>query len=506
MAGGDDDGEQATHVEGRFSRRMTTVKPPPAARLEDRGEIARGGQGVIRKMFDHNLHRYVAQKVMDPELLHHPDQRGRFLDEARITGQLDHPNIVPIYDVVEEEHSTEFVMKLVEGETLSKRLKRRKSADDLPRFLEIFLKVCDAIAFAHSRGVIHRDLKPANIMIGEFGEVYVMDWGCAHILPRKGQLSENTPQRMIVDEPGTVIGTSAYMSPEQAHGRTDEIDERTDVFGLGAVLYEILTGSPPYPGSNDDQQSALARAGKVRPPEEVEKLRTPPPGVSAIAMRALSAKREDRQQTVVALRDEIERFLHRGAFFTPRPFPAGTLIVREGDIADEAYIITSGHCEAFREERGRKLSLRTLGPGEVFGEGALFAREPRNASIVAVDDVTAIVLTQQVLDRELGTDSWLGTFIRALTARYRDLEARDMLTRRVIENGRIAAEIINHISRAGRWVRPGVLGTSWSRVWSALQPVLHITEDQALSIVAGTQDLDYDAPRDEITLALLSMA
>jgi eukaryotic-like serine/threonine-protein kinase len=502
---GDDDGEQATHVEGRYARRSGVVEVPLPVRLEDRGEIARGGQGVIRKMFDHNLHRYVAQKVMDPDLQHHPDERGRFLDEARITGQLDHPNIVPIYDVVEGEEKTEFVMKLIEGETLSKRLKRRK-ADDLPRMLDIFLKVCDAIAFAHSRGVIHRDLKPANIMIGEFGQVYVMDWGCAHILPRDGHVEEGTPTRTVVDEPGTVIGTSAYMSPEQAHGRTNEIDQRTDVFGLGAVLYEILTGSPPYPGKNDEESSALARAATVRPPHEVEKLRTPPQGVSAIAMRALSPRREDRQPTVGMLRDEIERFLHRGAFFTPRPYPAGTLIVREGDIADEAYIITSGHCEAFREERGRKLSLRTLGPGEVFGEGALFAREPRNASIVAVDDVTAIVLTQQVLDRELGSDSWLGTFIRALTARYRDLEARDMLTRRVIENGRIAAEIINHISRAGRWVRPGVLGTSWSRLWAALQPVFHITEDQALAIVARTRDLEYDAPHDEITLALLSMA
>jgi eukaryotic-like serine/threonine-protein kinase len=399
-------------------------------------------------------------------------------------------------------------MKLIEGETLSKRLKRRGkgSADDLPRMLEIFLKVCDAVAFAHSRGVIHRDLKPANVMLGEFGQVYVMDWGCAHILSRGAHVDEAMPQRTIIDEPGTVLGTSAYMAPEQAHGRTAEIDERTDVFGLGAVLYEILTGSPPYPGKNDDESSALARAAKIRPPHEVEKLRTPPPGVTAIAMRALSPNRDDRHPTVIALRDEVARFLHRGAFFTPRPFPAGTLIVREGDIADEAYIITSGHCEAFREERGRKMSLRTLGPGEVFGEGALFAREPRNASVVAVDDVNAIVLTQQVLDRELGTDSWLGTFIRALTARYRDLEAREMLTRRVIENGRIAAEIITYISRAGRWARPGVLATSWSRLWTTLQPVVHITEDQALAIVARTQDLEYDAPHDEISLALLSMA
>src|SRR3954468_12592654 len=160
------DGETSeTRIEGGGgrSRQIAAVKPPPVEHLEDRGEIARGGQGVIRRMFDHNLHRFVALKVMDPDLLHHPDEHGRFLDEARITGQLEHPNIVPIYDLVEEQDKTEFVMKLVEGETLSARLKRRPKADELPRLLEILLKVCDAISFAHSRGVIHRDLKPSNI-------------------------------------------------------------------------------------------------------------------------------------------------------------------------------------------------------------------------------------------------------------------------------------------------------------------------------------------------------
>jgi eukaryotic-like serine/threonine-protein kinase len=477
------------------------------ARLVDRGEIARGGQGVIRKVFDRTLERHVALKVMHPELADHPDLRDRFLDEARITGQLDHPNIVPIYDLVESGGEVEFTMKLIEGQTLSARLKRRTwSPDELPRLLEIFLKVCDAVAFAHSRSVIHRDLKPSNIMIGEFGEVYVMDWGCAHIGGGKARRGETMPRRTVVDAPGTVIGTSAFMAPEQALGQTDEIDERTDVFGLGAVLYVMLTGVPPYAGIDDSEERMHARAAAIKPPAEATKGRTPPPELSAIAMRALARDKADRFASVGALRDEVERFLHRGAYFTPRVFPAGTLIVREGDIADEAYVITSGRCEAFREERGRRVLLRMLGPGDVFGEGALFASEPRNASVVAIEDVTAVVVTQAVLERELGGDSWLGTFFRALTARYRDLDARHTLTRRVNENARIANEIVNHISRAGTWVRPGVLGTSWSRLWKALEEVCRLSEDQALAIVARTTDLHYDAERDEITLALLTMA
>ncbi len=478
-------------------------------RLEDRGEIARGGQGVIRKMFDKSLHRYVALKVLKSEEIGHPDLRERFLDEARITAQLDHPNIVPIHELVESDEALEFTMKLVEGETLSARLKRRANRpDDLPRMLEMFLKVCDAVAFAHSRGVIHRDLKPSNIMIGEFGQVYVMDWGCAHISEdrRPHRVDEARPRRIVVDEPGTVIGTTAYMAPEQALGKHEEIDERTDVFGLGAVLYQILTGVPPHAGADDSEERMFARSGIIKLPEEATRGRTPPKEMAAIAMRALAYKKEDRHPTVLALRDEVERFLHRGAFFTPRPFPAGTLIVREGDIADEAYVITEGRCEAFREERGKRVLLRTFGPGDVFGEGALFAGEPRNASVVALEDVTAVVVTREALERELGGDSWLGTFFRALTARYRDLEARHALTRRVNENTRIATEMINHISRAGVWVRPGVLAMGWSRLWSLLREECHLTEDQALAIVGQTKDLQYDAARDEIALALLSMA
>lgn len=491
--------------------RARPVAAAPTGRFADRGEIARGGQGVIRKVFDRQLERYVALKVMDPELAHSADAMGRFLDESRLTGQLDHPNIVPIYDLATAGATTpEFMMKLVEGETLSARLRRLRTRPDLDlaSLLEIFLKVCDAVAFAHSRGVIHRDLKPANIMIGEFGQVYVMDWGCAVVVPGRGGRApdEVKPRRTVVDEPGTVIGTSAYMAPEQAWGHTAEIDERTDVFGLGAVLYQILTGTPPYPGPDEAQAMQQARDGAPRPPHEAALGRTPPAALSQIAMRALARERADRYPSVTSLRTEIERFLHRGAFFTARPFPAGTLIVREGDLADEAYVITSGHCEAFRDERGRRISLRTLGPGDVFGEAAMFASEPRNASVVAVDDVTAVVVTREVLQQELGVDSWIGTFIRALAMRYRDLESRHTLTRRVTDNARIATSITNHLSRVGTWIRPGVLGATWSRVWDALGAECGISEDAAQAIVARTPDLHLDTAQDQITLELLSMA
>jgi CRP-like cAMP-binding protein len=335
-----------------------------------------------------------------------------------------------------------------------------------------------------------------------------MDWGCAVVVPVRGSRApdEIKPRKTLIEDPGTVIGTSAYMAPEQALGKTTEIDERTDVFGLGAVLYQILTGMPPNPGADESAAMKQAREGTPRPPAEVALGRTPPAALSLIAMKALARERADRYASVTALRVEIERFLHRGAFFTARPFPAGTLIVQEGDLADEAYVITQGRCEAFREERGRRVSLRTLGPGDVFGEAAMFASEPRNASVLATEDVQAIVVTREVLQQELGADSWIGTFIRALALRFRDLESRQTLTRRVTENARIATMLINHISRAGTWVRPGVLGASWSRMWDAVGPECGVSEDAALAIVARTPDLQFDRATDRITLELLAMA
>ena len=271
------------------------------------------------------------------------------------------------------------------------------------------------------------------------------------------------------------------------------------------MLYHILAGVPPYTGT-EEQQRAQAAAGEVKPPGEVTRGRTPPPGMQAIVMRALARDKTDRFPTVTALRDEVEQFLHRArSSHHGRASPHGTLIVREGDIADEAYVITSGRCEAFREERGRRVLLRTFGPGDVFGEGALFAASratrawsPSTTSPQSSSPTTISTASSAV------TRGSVRSFAHSPPAI--DLEARHTLTRRVVENSRIAIDIINHISRAGTWIRPGVLGATWSRLWTMLRADWQISEEQALAIVERTAELSYDAGRDEITLALLSMA
>jgi len=484
-------------------------------RLTDRGEIARGGMGVIRKVFDTRAERHAALKVIDPELATHPEALGRFLDEARITGQLDHPNIVPVYDMIVDDAGvpSALLMKLIEGETLSERIGppgRALTERELTRLLEIFLKVCDAVAFAHSRGVIHRDLKPDNVMIGEFGQVYVMDWGCAHVLARarpRGQARrEGAPRRTFVEVEGTVIGTPGYMAPEQAWGATDQLDERTDVFGLGGILYQILTGDAPYPGETSSGSVSLARRGQVRPPQEAADGRQLPLALCRIAMRALATKPPDRFATVDELKTEVESFVRGGSFFITRTFAPGELIVKEGDAADEAFVVTAGACEAFRKHRGRRITLRTFGPGDVFGEGALFAVGARNANVVAVDEVTAIVVSREVLHEELALDSWMGAFVRALAVRYRDLDTRHRMVHQVGEHARTVLAIVEHVSRAGSWVRTGVLETGWSRLWSTLGPELRMPEDAVLALIARSAELAVDPARDVITLEVAVQA
>ncbi len=243
----------------------------PGGRYGIVSAIARGGMGAVYRALDSELERPLAVKVMSAKLVSGGVAERRFLDEARITGQLQHPGIPPIHEIG---HLLDgrpfFAMKLIEGRDLHHLLKERATTQaELPRYLQVFAQISQTLAYAHARGVIHRDLKPANVMVGAFGEVQVMDWGLAKRLRTPDAADERTTSPSQVDradatEAGTVLGTLAFMAPEQAQGRIDTLDERSDVFGLGAVLCVILTGSPPYAESTRDavwRQAAHAELG-----------------------------------------------------------------------------------------------------------------------------------------------------------------------------------------------------------------------------------------------------
>jgi tetratricopeptide (TPR) repeat protein len=251
----------------------------PTGRYQLGNEIGHGGMGTVIQGRDPDLGREVAIKVLLPAHQDQPEMVQRFLDEARVGGQLQHPGVVPVHERGTFPDGRPYLtMKLVKGRTLADLLKERPDpARDLPRFLKIFEQVCQTLAYAHAKGVIHRDLKPANVMVGAFGEVHVMDWGLAKVLPeapRRGRESaEERPDSVIETarsadveagtQRGKVMGTYAYMPPEQARGEVDRLDERCDVFGLGALLCVILTGKPPYRGGREEVLNAAQQGDQA---------------------------------------------------------------------------------------------------------------------------------------------------------------------------------------------------------------------------------------------------
>lgn len=422
-----------TALSGNTTTSETGLPPPvPAERLRTLESVAAGGMGVVESAFDNVLMRRVARKTMHVEAGEHPQLTQRFIEEAQITAQLDHPNIVPVHDLAAsvEQGKVFFTMKLVDGETLGSIFQRLHSQAfsglELERVLRIFLKVCDAVSFAHSRGVVHRDLKPDNIMVGSHGQVYVMDWGVA--LLQRESVDEVDGQPISVarpfstEEAGTVVGTIRYMSPEQAFGLVAQQGPFTDVYGLGAILYELLTGVAPCWAPSVTESLKLARSGPVPPPESRPAWPTLPPGLCRIAMKALSPRPQDRQASVDALRQDVEDFLRGGGWFQMKTFLPGSVIVGEGDQADAAFLVTRGNCEVFRAVEGERQVVRRIGPGEIFGEMGLLTRSPRTASVAALDTVTVMVITPEALDHELSQSGWLRELVRALAVRFRELD------------------------------------------------------------------------------------
>ncbi|NLD39287.1 MAG: protein kinase [Desulfatiglans sp.] len=406
-------------------------------RLITGDKFQEGGMSLLMDATDTNLMRRIVMKIMRDEKIKDEYELSRMVVEAQITAQLDHPNIIPIYELgIDKKERLFFTMKKVRGKVLyelinEKDLSQRTDRDIL-RLVQIMIKVCDAVSYAHSKGVIHRDIKPDNIMVGSFGQVYLMDWGIARVKGGKISVIEqmNLPEikkrkqfSMRVEVQGNIFGTPCYMSPEQARGDLDSVDERSDVFSIGATLYEILTGLRPIPGDSLRDMVINARICEIQPPDE--KVDFPLPlGLIRITMKAMSKNPSDRYQSVEELKDELENFLEGSERFPGHTYRPGALIVREGDIGHEAYIIRSGECRAFKTINGEKVELRIMKAGDVFGETAILTEKPRSASVEAVDNVTVAVIKSQYFKEELDTGSWLGPFIRTLAERFREADQR----------------------------------------------------------------------------------
>jgi uncharacterized protein (TIGR03067 family) len=289
---------------------------------------ATGGIGRVWLARDEELGREVALKELRPEQAGNPAAVARFVEEARIAAQLQHPGIIPVHELSpgSAAQTPFYTMKFVRGRTLADAARqyhqrRERGAAgplELRELLSAFIAVCQAVAYAHSRGVIHRDLKPSNVALGDYGEVLVFDFGLSRVA-RAGEhpAAENAASLGPISLPedasrgqtlqGQVLGTPGYMAPEQAEGRLNQIDRRSDVYGLGAILYEILTGQPPFCGR--DTPVILRKVVSDQPVPPRQQVSSVPAPVEAICLKALSRQRADRYATAVDLAVEVQRFL-----------------------------------------------------------------------------------------------------------------------------------------------------------------------------------------------------
>lgn len=326
-------------LEGAFDELIQRLERrlPSESRYDERGEIGRGGMGAVLEVYDEDLRRSVAKKVVlrdrvsasDPTPLSGP-QLARFCEEAQVTAQLAHPGVVSVHELgVDEQGRVFFTMDLVEGKTLDEvfaMARAERGGWNLVRAVGVLERVCETLAFAHSKGVIHRDVKPGNVMVGAFGEVYLLDWGLARLLgcpnpePEKGADEVSTDRRdatarrslaALKTEEGVAAGTPGFMPPEQARGDLSELDERSDIYALGAMLYTLLTGTKPF--ADEVRSGDLLRlieamqAGGFTPVDELDP--DAPAELVSVAHKAMSSQPARRYRRALDLASDLRAWL-----------------------------------------------------------------------------------------------------------------------------------------------------------------------------------------------------
>jgi eukaryotic-like serine/threonine-protein kinase len=459
---------------------------PDSWDVVDLGLLGSGGMARVYRVRDQVLGREVALKVLRPELSKKDTALNGFVNEARITAQLDHPNIPAVYALANDrKRSSAFTMKVLEGQTLQQMLEEneRDGVDGLPAAVEVILRISDALAFAHSKGVLHLDLKPSNVIVAPFGQIYLVDWGIA-------RLKTELPKEPV--DVSSSQGTPSYMPPEQAKGELWKFDERTDIFSLGGVLYRVLCGRSPHASPTADEAVEKAIAGVITPPDVVaaRKKQTLPRRLVSICMKALAAEPAHRYQTVQAFQHDLERYARGLSQLPQRSFKAGEAIVSEGEPGDAAYVIIDGQCVATRQAGAQSLELRRLNPGELFGEAAVFTGQPRSATVTAVVDTIVGIVDQAALREEMERTTFMSLAIRTVSQTFLDLD-RQLLKQRK------QSQVIEHTLR--HFAMLEVRGTTqWPPLRAELMKLGGATEDEVTSWVLSVKGIFLEG--DELVL------
>lgn len=485
------------------------LRLPTVRRLDNERALAEGGMGVVTVAKDRSIGREVAVKTLHRHLSAEAPVRRLFLREAQVMGLLEHPHIVPVYDVGEREDGRVcLLMKLIDGRTLSSMVRALPKGPidtgTLYVLLEVVTKVCDALSYAHDHGVLHLDVKAANVMVGEYGEVYLTDWGIARFdaprAPSNGHAASIAPPASEAS-PGVVIGTLAYLSPEQARGERATLDARADVFLVGAMLYEILARRAPYPTKDPGEAVALALTATFPTPTAISGAASVPAELERIVLRAMTKDRADRYPTVRAFRDDLVRFLRGGAEFPRQVVKAGEIIVKEGDSGDAAYIVAEGECEVQKRVGGGVATVKVLGPGEVFGEMAILTAGPRTATVVAKTDTTVLVLTAQALEDELAAvKPWMATLLRTLAKRFRDTDQKRATALTAPSPAKLANYTFMKVTTWGVPAPGGGRMVPWSSLARDLEQDLDVPALSAWQLINLFQLFELDIYADAVIL------
>ncbi|MDM8518020.1 serine/threonine-protein kinase, partial [Desulfobacterales bacterium HSG16] len=399
-------------------------------------KLIEGGMGAIFKVLDKDMQRVSALKVILPKFRNDETALNDFMREARITGLLEHPNIIPVHELgLLNEAGMFFSMKLAQGKALIDVLNEvdRNNQAYLEKYttymlLNIFRKVCDALSFAHSKNILHQDIKPHNIMVGEYGEVLLMDWGLASYIGQPEQEPDPIQRAIFVEindlskgNKGMIKGSPPYMAPEQVLGSPDHIGKHTDVFLMGATLYHMFTLRAPYFGKDIYEVLHKAENRNLIHPRKRNSDKAVPEEISEIIMKAMEPDRKNRYNTVDELSRDIDDIISgKWSYQEQKEFVPGEMLINEGETGEEAYMIMDGQVEVFTKTNTDKIVFGTLKQGDIVGEMALITKEKRSANVKAIDKTLVSVLTKNVLNQNMNKlPSFMQKIVSTLTNRLR---------------------------------------------------------------------------------------
>ena len=390
--------------------------------------LGEGGFGTVVCCFDNNLNRAAAQKTLHENYRDDRSQLRSIINEVRLISYLKHPGVISIYDAfVGPEGDFTYTMELVEGEDLEDLLIRLEDAGELlplAQGLKIFTKFCETLAFVHDKGVIHLDIKPSNIMLGQYGEVQILDWGTAHLFaPSRYEEflheygKDAKAEEIIHDRSDRIEGTIPFMSPEQTERPRNQLTPASDIFSTGIVMYRALTGRFPF--SYDNLERFLYDLHQVKPPPLHEVRGDIPLRLSQICSKMLAKNIDERYQSFKEVLRDLEDLSNSGQMFEQRVYQEGETLIHEGEEGEQAFQIIDGVVEIFVQVDGKKKLLATRASGSIIGELSVFTKEPRSATVVALETTTVKLLNQQMVVEELEKlNPWVGHMVYQLSQRF----------------------------------------------------------------------------------------